>query len=186
VQREDSRRPGHLDEAPPIPIWPTHHLRRAQGGDREVRAQLRARRGLSDLRPCVPTGIYGGRASDPGTASGFELVRCVVRGDTGRICRRGGKKKCTPADVAEGGLVAAADPRRLKAIAGEAFSTAATGTSPSGMSPIWRRKSQGSQATIEGGQTSPRNEIQTRQDPPDSGWSSAGRSLLMSDDPGYS
>jgi len=139
-----------LDEA--HPLWATSHY----GAHKAAIEKFVHSYGLGQDYPiCAvrPTGVYG--VAHPATDSKwYDLITSVVRGETVE-CRRGGKE-VHAADVAKAtGILLSAD-----GITGEAFNCYDRYVSQYEVATIAKRIS-GSDATIDGEQTSPKHQIET-------------------------
>jgi nucleoside-diphosphate-sugar epimerase len=141
-----------LDEA--HPLWPSHHY----GAHKAAIEKFVHSYGLGEGYPiCAvrPTGIYG-VANPVEDSKWFDLVQSVARGET-VDCRCGGKE-VHAADVAKAVSLLLTAPE--KAIAGESFNCYDRYISEWDVAHLAKEIS-GSQATLVGNQTFPRNEIQT-------------------------
>lgn len=141
-----------LDET--HPVWPTSHY----GAHKAAIEKFVHSYGLGTGYPiCAlrPTGVYG-LAHPPQDSKWFELVRAVVQGRD-LVCQRGGKE-VHAADVAKAvEVLLKAEPKH---IAGEAFNCYDRYVSEWDVANLARQIS-GSEAEIQGNQTSPKNEIVT-------------------------
>ena len=139
-----------LDEA--HPLWATSHY----GAHKAAIEKFIHSYGLGHGYPiCAlrPTGVYG-VAHPVENSRWFDLVQAVVRGET-VTCKRGGKE-VHAADVAKAvGVLLQAD-----GIAGEAYNCYDRYVSEYEVATIAKRLS-GSNATIQGQQTSPKHQIVT-------------------------
>lgn len=141
-----------LDET--HPLWPASHY----GAHKAAIEAFVHSYGLGQGYPiCAlrPTGIYG-LAHPPARSKWFDLVRAVVEGRTVE-CRRGGKE-VHALDVARAvALLLAAEAGQ---ITGQSFNCCDRYISDFEVASIARDRS-GSRTTIQGGPTSPKNQIVT-------------------------
>ena len=141
-----------LDET--HPLWPTSHY----GAHKAAIEKFVHSYGLGTGYPiCAlrPTGIYG-VAHPPERSKWFDLVRRVATGET-VDCRRGGKE-VHAADVARAVALLLVAP--AASIAGEAFNCYDRYISEWEVAHLARELA-GTESVIEGGQTSPKHEIET-------------------------
>jgi nucleoside-diphosphate-sugar epimerase len=136
------------------PLWPKSHY----GAHKAAIEKFVHSYGLGQGYPvCAvrPTGVYG--IDHPvENSKWFDLVRSVVRGET-VACQRGGKE-VHAADVAKAVRLLLAAPEQ--AVTGQAFNCYDLYVSQWDVAHLAKLYS-GSQAIIQGGQTTPKNQIET-------------------------
>jgi nucleoside-diphosphate-sugar epimerase len=141
-----------LDES--HPLWPRSHYGAHKAAlEKFVHSYGSMGYPICALRPC---GVYG-VAHRPEESKWFDLIQAVVRGET-VACRQGGKE-VHAGDVARAIEILLAAP--AETIAGEAYNCCDRYVSQWDVAHLARQFSN-SQAVIEGQQTAPKNQIDTK------------------------